>query len=111
MARASGSACGRPPGAVTARPTTLPSLTITQPTDGLGQLLPSPRRASPRAARICEKSSITPLCGLAQLAEKGLEVLGLAEVAIDRGEADIGDGVDLLERLHHHFTDVLAGDV
>ena len=57
MSSAAGSACGRPPGAVTARPTTRPSLTTTQPTEGLGQVLPSPRRASASAARIWATSS------------------------------------------------------
>ena len=44
-------------GAVTARPTTRPFCTMTQPTEGFGQVLPSPRRARARAARICARSS------------------------------------------------------
>jgi hypothetical protein len=51
-ARASTSACGRPPSCVRPRAITRPSRTITHPTDGLGQVRPSDRRASASAARI-----------------------------------------------------------
>ncbi len=49
-ASATVSACGRPPGAVRPRPTTRPSRTITQPTEGLGQTTPS---APPRQRQRC----------------------------------------------------------
>src|SRR5262249_8876802 len=42
-----------------------------------------------------------------QLAEHRLEILGLAEIAIDRGEADIGDVVELAQMLHHDLADRL----
>ena len=42
-----------------------------------------------------------------ELAEHGLEILGLAEIAIDRGEADIGDVVELAQMLHHDLADRL----
>src|SRR5258708_15887454 len=120
MSRAAGSACGRPPGAVTARPTTRPSFTTTQPTDGLGQVLPTPRRASARAAHICaassacegrDSSAMTGLRGLAKRADEVLEILGLAEIAIDAGKADVGDRIELPQRVHHQFTDLLRRNV
>jgi len=40
-----------------------------------------------------------------------LEVFGFAEIAVDAGEADIGDGVDFLEGFHHQFADVAGSDV
>src|SRR5436190_3112958 len=45
-----------------------------------------------------------------ELAEHGLKVLGLAEVAVDRCEADIGDVVELAQMLHHDLADRLRGD-
>src|SRR3546814_15089949 len=39
-----------------------------------------------------------------------LEILGFGEIAIDAGEADIGDIVEALERLHHHRADLLRLD-
>src|SRR5690242_21647781 len=46
-----------------------------------------------------------------ELAEHGLEILGLAEIAIDRGEADIGDVVELAQMLHHDLADRLRGNL
>src|SRR5271165_6183701 len=148
IASASGSACGRPPEAVTARPTTRPSRTTTQPTEGLGQVVPRPRRASASAARMCAASPAAPsagppaalrpisgaisgtgspavsrvestlrgsaiarLVGFAQRADEILEILRLAEVAVDAGEADIGHRIQLLQRVHHQLADLLGGDV
>ena len=49
----------RPPAvAGAAAPATAPSATTTQPTAGLGQTRPSPRRASPSAARIHPASGL-----------------------------------------------------
>ena len=48
---ASTSACGRPPVWVQPRPTMTPSLTITAPTAGLGQVRPRPRRPSAKRQR------------------------------------------------------------
>src|SRR5216683_1223382 len=93
-ASASVSACGRPPGCVQPRPTTRPSLTMTQPTAGLGQTVPSPRPAKASAARI-ELRSRRQLPGepvgsrIRSVAIRGdppdkiTEILGLAEVAVD----------------------------
>ena len=113
-----------------AAPDDAPSLTMTQPTAGLGQVRPRSRRASASAARIwsasmgCiasrepswsdgslrrerliagwskdEAASSWPQAGslpvAAELADEVLEILGLAEIAIDRGEADIGDLVEV----------------
>src|SRR6201999_324841 len=108
------SACGRPPGWVQPRPTTRPiSSRMTQPTAGLGQTRPSPRSARSRAARMCSMS--LGLLVVAKLVDEGLEILRLAEIAIDRGEADEGDLVEIGERVHHGLADggalnlVLAG--
>src|SRR5213078_1096799 len=76
---ASTSAWGRPPSCVRPRPTITPSLTITQPTAGLGQVRPSDRRASASAARIIV--SVLQV-GLGEVRDEFLEVLGLAEIAI-----------------------------
>src|SRR5262249_26158645 len=38
-------------------------------------------------------------------------ILRLAEIAIDRREADIGDVVELAQMLHHHLADGLRRDV
>src|SRR5215475_4852855 len=119
MSSAAGSACGRPPAAVTARATTRPSLTTTQPTDGLGQVLPRPRRARASAARMWAASSagegrgadIDRLGGFAQRANEVLEVLGLAEIAIDAGKPHIGDRVHCAQRVHHQLADLLRRDV
>ena len=52
------SACGRPPGWVQPRPTTMPSShTTTAPTAGLGQVRPSPRRPSANASAMKRASS------------------------------------------------------
>src|SRR6516162_3848982 len=47
---------------------------------------------------------------LRQFVEHGLEVLGLAEIAVDRGEAHIGNVVERAQRLHHHLAHRLRGD-
>src|SRR5262245_6363444 len=47
----------------------------------------------------------------AELADEGLEVLGLAEVAIDRGKADVGDLVQRGERVHHRLADMSRRDL
>src|SRR6185369_9898167 len=46
-----------------------------------------------------------------QFAEYGLKILGLAEIAIDRGEAHIGDVVELAQMLHHDLADRLRGNL
>src|SRR6185312_1564 len=45
-----------------------------------------------------------------ELAEHRLEILGLAKIAIDRGEADIGDVVELAQMLHHDLADRFRRD-
>ena len=45
-----------------------------------------------------------------EFAEHGLKILGLAEIAVDRGEADIGDVVELAQMLHHDLADRLRGN-
>ena len=48
---------------------------------------------------------------LGQFGQRLLEVLGLAEIAIDRSEADVGHVVERAEILHHGFADGLRGDL
>src|SRR5580692_7981095 len=57
--KASTSAWGRPPGWVQPRPTMTPSLTITAPTAGFGQVRPSPRRPSESASAMKRRSALT----------------------------------------------------
>src|SRR4051812_3610674 len=114
MARATVSACGRPPGWGRPRPGTMPSLTRTQPPAGLGATVPSACRASSSAAPIQRKSPLvvgTLLPLNVELADEFLEVLDLAEIAVDRGEAHIGDGVERVERIHHLLADLIGGDL
>src|SRR5208282_4413429 len=107
---ASLSAWGRPPLCVQPRPTMRPSRTRMQPTAGFGHTLPRPRRARPSAAFIWWRSA--PSLGVAtQLLDEVLEVLGLAEIAVDRGEAHVGHGVEGAERIHDELPDRLGADV
>src|SRR5215475_2499148 len=46
-----------------------------------------------------------------KLAKQRLEILGLAEIAIDRRKAHIGDVVEGAQRLHHHLADDLGRDL
>src|SRR5689334_23225343 len=113
MASASVSACGRPPRWVQPRPTTSPAgSTMTQPTAGLGQTCPRLRAASDRAAPICSRSApLRSVFVTAELADEGLEILGLAEISIDGSEADIGDLVQGGERVHHRLADMSSRDL
>src|SRR2546428_183973 len=43
-----------------------------------------------------------------ELAQQGLEILGLTEITVDRSEAHIGDVVERAQRLHHHLADRLG---
>src|SRR5215470_13238477 len=94
----------------------------TQPTVGFGQTLPSPRRARLSAARIALRSTDAPSDESAKLRAPSVaicgdppdeipEILGLAEVAIDRREADVGDLVEAGQRLHHKAADHIARNV
>ena len=66
-------------------------------------------RGVPRAAILAQLASSSALAG--ELADEVLEILGLAEIAIDRGEADIGDVVEALQPLHHQLADLLGRDL
>src|SRR3990167_5481996 len=78
------------------------------------------QRLSPVAVAIRPSSEVASLRvtlalilgGLAQalLAEEGRELAGLAEVAIDRGVADIGHVIEALELLHDQFADHGRGE-
>ena len=46
-----------------------------------------------------------------QVADQVLEILGLAEILVDAGEAHIGDLVEAGQRLHHQFADHRGGDL
>src|SRR5206468_8397748 len=100
---ASTSACGRPPSCVRPRAMMWPSLAMTQPTAGFGQVRPSDRRASASAARII--ASVLEV-GLGEIGDELLEVLGLAEIAVDRGEAHVGHRIERAQRVHHQLADL-----
>ena len=46
-----------------------------------------------------------------QFVDQRVEIADLAEIAIDRGEAHIGDLVERLQALHHQFADLRALDL
>src|ERR1700752_4233329 len=85
-----------------------PYLAMTQPTAGFGQVRPSDRRASASAARIMP--SVLDV-GLGEIGDELLEVAGLAEVAIDRGEPHIGHRIQRAQRVHHQLADLRRGNL
>src|SRR6476620_341541 len=111
MASAWVSACGRPPGAVTPIPTTCPSLTIRQPTAGLSRLIPIARLPTRSACAIWCRSapSRRAVIVAGKFTQHLLEILGLAEIAVNRGEAHIGDVVEGPQALHDEIADALRG--
>ncbi|VXC82558.1 hypothetical protein SPHINGOAX6_50281 [Sphingomonas sp. AX6] len=54
--------------------------------------------------------SILPSPDLGHRARKFLEIACFGEILIDAREADIGDRVQPLQRLHHHLADTVGGD-
>src|ERR1043166_4291706 len=96
---------------------------MTQPTEGFGQVVPRPRRAKASAARIIarsvEASSRREVVGARPPSivirgdppDKFAEILSLAEISVDRGEADIGDLIECRQRFHDQFADILARDL
>src|SRR5689334_6188697 len=92
MESAIASACGRPPGWVQPRPTTTPSLTTMQPTDGLGRLSGRPRSAR-RAAAASQSVSqrgglLLPVCNAA--ARRLLTRLVALDLALHRIDVEPG---------------------
>src|SRR5690349_17612254 len=88
---------------------------MTQPTAGLGATRPSPLAASASAWRMCSESfsgskRSLPVATL-HLPNQRLKILGLAEIAIDGGEADIGDLVETCQRLHYELPNDLGGNL
>src|SRR3954452_10452784 len=96
------------------------------PASGLGQ----PSRGATRRISVSPKLSIAraafpmfcPSCGrtstmtggLAAIADRAgnlREIAGLAEVLIDRGEADVGDVIDRLQTIHHRLADLARRDL
>src|SRR5271165_5128376 len=111
---ASVSPCGRPPGWVQPRPTTRSLLTMTQPTAGFGQTVPSPRRASDSAACIVPRPrprSAPSIAIRGDPSDKIPEILGFAKIPVDRGEADIGHLIEACQRLHDQPANRFARDV
>src|SRR5690606_216587 len=117
------SACASPARWCQPSPTVSPSFTRTQPTRGLGEVLSRPRAASASARAIARWSVAEQLIlgvgrggrVVARAARTGLyladdlgELVDVGEVAIHRGEADVGDLVQYLQLLHHQFADLLA---
>ena len=109
------SACGTPPTAVCAAAQSRPDLSrITQPTGGLLAVRPSARRDCAIAARIQRLSilispeadpeadpetdwDVNTALFTEFLLDKGFKILGLAEIAIDRGIAHIGNLIEIVE--------------
>src|SRR5256885_5061020 len=92
---------------------------MTHPTAGFGQTVPSPRRASASAVRIAPRSkrgcSREPIGSApASVAircdppDKIPKILSFAEVAVDRGETDVGDLIEARQRLHDKAPDHIA---
>src|SRR5580658_3186574 len=46
-----------------------------------------------------------------EFGQRRLEILGLAEIAVDRGEAHIGDVVELAQMRHHGLADRFGRDL
>src|SRR5262245_54535381 len=113
MARASVSAWGRPPGAVAPTPTIWPSFTIRQPTGGFSAVRPSARRPTRSACAIRRASSLSRRAVIVarKFTQHLFEILGLAEIAVDRGEAHIGDIVKGPQPLHDKIADGLRRDI
>src|SRR5260370_29144725 len=57
------------------------------------------------------KRSIGSFAVSGDAADELAEILGLAEIAVDRGEADIGDLIEDRQRLHYLLADLLAADL
>src|SRR6185312_12441394 len=65
-----------------------------------------PRSSTSRAQRL-----IVAVDGIADTADELAEILGFAEIAVDRSEAHIGDLVERGQRLHHQLADQIARNV
>src|SRR6516164_4300257 len=65
------------------------------------------RSADPLLARRCRRR----LLFAGQFPEHALEILGLAEIAVDRGEPHIGDVVEIAQMRHHGLADGLGRDL
>src|SRR2546421_153349 len=93
---------------------------MAQPTEGFGQVMPRPRRARASAACIIARSvevlsrrevaAVRPpsIVIRGDPPDKFAEILRLPEIAVDRGEADIGNLIKCRQRFHDQFADVLA---
>jgi hypothetical protein len=57
--------------------------------------------ALPASSPVVARSAISP--------STSWKSAGLAEVAIDRGKAHVGDGIEALQRLHHQLADTEDG--
>ncbi len=75
---------------------------------GPGAAEPAPRQRERRPHVLDVVHRPEALSALFERAQEVLEVPRLAEVAVDAGEADVSDGVHLLQRLHHQLADILA---
>src|SRR5206468_13082798 len=107
-------------------PITAPSRTITQPTRGFGVAVYRPRSASKSARAMNARSaSVNAIIGSAgaralpadafsrrlDFPQGIMEVGGILERPVDRRKADVGDLVELVELLHHHFPDLPRRDL
>ena len=103
---------------------------MTQPTRGLGVVVNMPARGELQRARHVlavaassnaiiarvprqARRTVAPRALQARLdfLQRVAEVGDVLEAAIDRGEADVGDLVELVELLHHHLADLPRWDL
>src|SRR5690606_15362595 len=96
-----------------------PAAGLGQPSRGAtSRISVSPKLSMARAAL----PMFSPSCGrtrtiagasvpadIAHAAGEFLEVPRFREVAVDRGEADVGDRIELAQALHHHLADPRGG--
>src|SRR5829696_355927 len=69
----------------------------------------SPRTGLPEYGRSFAQRGDPRVVFRGEFAEHGLKILGLAEIAIDGGEAHISDVIELAQVLHHDLADRLRG--
>src|ERR1044071_6963771 len=104
------SACSSPARSCQPSPTTDSPCVMTQPTRGFGVVVNRPFSARASARRIIASSN-AEYTGLALLLSRGLdllhrfaEIVGGFEAAVHRGEADVGDLVELRQLADHEVA-------
>ena len=112
MASASVSACGRPPGLGPADSDHLPVLDDDAADRRVVAARPQRPPAEPRSAcvHMAPVGALTSqrLIVAGEFTQQLLEILGFAEIVVDRGEAHIGDIVKGPQRLHDELADAFG---